>query len=33
MVPFGMNKVVALSNVASDMQLCFKVFDVLWIKV
>jgi hypothetical protein len=33
MVPFGMNKVVALSNSDSDMQLCYMVFDILWIKL
>ena len=31
MVPFGLNKVVALGQ-DSDMQLCYKVFDILWVK-
>ena len=31
MMPFGMNKVVALGN-DSELQLCYKVFDILWVK-
>jgi ATP-dependent DNA ligase len=31
MMPFGLNKVVALGQ-DSDMQLCYKVFDMLWVK-
>lgn len=31
MMPFGLNKVVALGQ-DSDMQLCYKVFDILWVK-
>lgn len=30
-MPFGLNKVVALGQ-DSDMQLCYKVFDMLWVK-
>jgi len=33
MIPFGMNKVVALSNNEGEMQLCYKIFDILWIKI
>ncbi len=33
MVQFGMNKVVALSNSQGDMQLCYKVFDVMWLRI
>ena len=32
MQPFGLNKVVALGQ-DSDMQLCYMVFDILWVKV
>lgn len=31
MMPFGLNKVVAMGQ-DSDMQLCYKVFDLLWVK-
>lgn len=31
MMPFGLNKVVALGN-DDTMQLCYKVFDILWVK-
>ena len=30
-MPFGMNKAVALGQDA-DMELCYKVFDILWLK-
>lgn len=30
-MPFGLNKVVALGQ-DTDMQLCYKVFDILWVK-
>ncbi len=33
MVQFGMNKIVALSNNEGDMQLCYKVFDVMWLRI
>lgn len=33
MVPFGMNKQVALGgDDSSKMQICYKVFDTLWIR-
>jgi|JI6StandDraft_1071083.scaffolds.fasta_scaffold07350_4 DNA ligase-4 len=35
MVPFGMNKQVALDHdksVTSNMQICYKVFDTLWVR-
>ena len=32
MQPFGLNKVVALGG-DSDMQLCYMIFDILWLKV
>jgi hypothetical protein len=33
MVPFGMNKQVALGNdTSSKLQICYKVFDTLWIR-
>ena len=31
MQPFGLNKVVALGS-DSDMQLCYKIFDILWVR-
>ena len=31
MVPFGLNKVVAMGQ-DSDMQLCYMIFDLLWVK-
>ena len=31
MQPFGLNKVVALGQ-DSDMQLCYKIFDLLWVR-
>ena len=31
MMPFGLNKVVALGQ-DSDMQLCYKIFDILWVQ-
>ena len=31
MAPFGLNKVVAMGQ-DSDMQLCYKIFDMLWVK-
>lgn len=33
MVPFGMNKMVALGNDTSKMQICYKVFDALWVRI
>ena len=33
MQPFGLNKVVALAQDDSDMQLCYKIFDILWLKI
>lgn len=35
MVPFGMNKQVALDKektVSDTMQLCYKIFDTLWLR-
>ena len=33
MVPFGMNKQVALDKQHNpSLQLCYKIFDVLWVK-
>lgn len=33
MVPFGMNKMVALGNQAtSHFQICYRIFDTLWIR-
>jgi ATP-dependent DNA ligase len=32
MVPFGMNKVVALDKDNSEQRLCYKIFDILWLK-
>ena len=32
MQPFGLNKVVALGQ-DSDMQLCYMVFDILWLRM
>lgn len=31
MMPFGLNKLVA-SGEEADMQLCYKIFDILWVK-
>ena len=39
MVPFGMNKIVALSNIdgnenrSSNMHLCYMIFDLIWVKL
>jgi hypothetical protein len=33
MMPFGMNKVVAINNEDSNFVLCYKIFDILWLKV
>jgi len=30
-MPFGLNKLVA-SGEEADMQLCYKIFDILWVK-
>ena len=30
-MPFGMNKAVALGQDV-DMELCYKVFDILWVR-
>lgn len=35
MVPFGMNKQVALDHdksLTSNMQICYKVFDTMWVR-
>jgi hypothetical protein len=32
MTPFGMNKMVALNKDTDEYQLCFMIFDVLWLK-
>ena len=32
MVPFGLNKVVALNKDSEEHRLCYKIFDVLWLK-
>jgi hypothetical protein len=32
MVPFGLNKVVAMDKDASELQLCYKIFDIMWLK-
>jgi hypothetical protein len=32
MAPFGMNKMVALNKDTDEYQLCFMIFDVLWLK-
>lgn len=32
MTPFGMNKMVALNKDTDEYQLCFMLFDVLWLK-
>jgi hypothetical protein len=29
---FGMNKVVALSNEETDYTICYKIFDILYVK-
>jgi DNA ligase 4 len=33
MMPFGLNKSVAVGHETENLQLCFKVFDILWLKV
>lgn len=32
MAAFGMNKMVALNKETEEYQLCFMIFDVLWLK-
>lgn len=32
MIQFGLNKVVALNKQSDEFQLCYKIFDVLWVK-
>ena len=32
MVPFGLNKVVALNRDSEEHRLCYKIFDILWLK-
>ena len=32
MAAFGMNKMVALNKDTDEYRLCFKVFDILWLK-
>lgn len=32
-MPFGMNKTVALSHENDNMQLCYKIFDIMWLRV
>ncbi len=32
MAAFGMNKMVALNKDTDQYRLCFKVFDILWLK-
>lgn len=32
MVSFGLNKVVALDKDNSEQRLCYKIFDLLWLK-
>ena len=32
MVAFGKNKVVALNKESTDQRLCFKIFDILWLR-
>ena len=32
MVPFGLNKVIAVNKDSEEHRLCYKIFDVLWLK-
>ena len=32
MIPFGLNKVVALNKDSDEHRLCYKIFDLLWLK-
>jgi ATP-dependent DNA ligase len=33
MMPFGMNKGVALNHENNNYKLCYKIFDILWLRV
>jgi ATP-dependent DNA ligase len=33
MMPFGLNKVTASRKDDDSLQLCYMVFDILWVKV
>lgn len=32
MAAFGMNKMVALNKDTDEYRLCYKIFDILWLK-
>lgn len=32
-MPFGLNKPVALQHQTENLQLCYKIFDIMWLKV
>jgi ATP-dependent DNA ligase len=33
MMPFGLNKQVALNHENENYRLCYKIFDILWLRV
>lgn len=33
MMPFGLNKTVALNHETENLVLCYKIFDIQWLKV
>lgn len=33
MIPFGKNRVVAVGHENQNLQLCYKIFDIIWLRV